>query len=507
MLSAIVLKFKSTYAHITLNRVTVAFFLFSFVHCFAQGIIQSFLYSLDSDYSNVVTQIVREADIPLQNITYIKGSSNHYTLRMCIDIPYGQSPNPCFIAFHSGIDDRNNSEAAAVKDSLSSHSIFQDLSKGFTLSKGPNGGVTFQSDNANPVSLNQQCARILVYPQQVLKNSVREDLTFILMQFWLFGVSIFAVSQSSIPHTLTALGTRFLITSWSVYIVTFRTNNQGIIFHQLVSAPGTPCGVELFPTYFGMRHAYDIADAVLSCSGLLFSILLSWNLLKVYNAQSFKRLGAPEHIIRIYKFFMAVQACLQLEVFVLMAATRNKHNLRSHPRLQCIDYRHHGTRSPVDHFGMVWCQKESKAMLGSFLGIAFFIVAGWAIMFYSIVYRWSFVEWPYLGCFTVASFVLMIASAILGTICWRNFGKGLAQYLHAEAALASSNFSSEVFDHSDVEKSGNYYAYDEPEYPMPTFQSPSPQHSRGDSTGSAAAGMPAPVRGPPPIYDRPYNAF
>ncbi|KAJ7145854.1 hypothetical protein C8R44DRAFT_756050 [Mycena epipterygia] len=512
------LNLKSTYAQITLNRVTVAFFLFSLVHCFSQGIIHSFLFSIDSEFAGMVTKIVHAAEIPLKNMTYLEGSSNQYLLRMCNNIPYELSASPCMVIFQSGHNIGNETEAADASRSLS---IVQDFSQGFSISTNTtnNGsGVTLQSDTADPVPLDEQCTQILVYPQQVLQNSVREDTTFIFMQFWLFGVSLFAVSQSSVPHTLTAFGTRVLLTSWSVYIASFRTNNQKTIFHQLVSAAGTPCGVELFPTYFGMRRAYDIADAVLSCTALLLSGLLSWNLLKVYNAQSFKRVGAPDHIIRIYKFFMAVQACLQLEVFVLMAATGLWLNVLTTTSIreisehtQIYDALILSTAIlaiPWIALGWYGIRRENKLMVTSFLAIAFFFIIGWSIMFYSIVYRWTFVQWPYLGCFTVASFVLLTASAILGLICWRNFDKGLAQYLHAEAALASSNFAPEVFEHSDVEKSGGVYPYNynEPEFPMPTFQStPRRLYSGSGPLASDADAAPilAPVRGPPPVYDKP----
>ncbi|KAJ7160793.1 hypothetical protein C8R46DRAFT_1353541 [Mycena filopes] len=527
MLSYISTKLKSTYAHVTLNRVTVAFFLFSLIHCFAQGVIQSFLFSVDSEFANLVTRIVQTAEIPVQDITYLEGSSNHLTLRMCTDIPYSQAikTKNCTIVFQSGVDDETATPDVVEQATVKSQSIFQDLSAGFALSKvrdsvGNVTGVTFQpvavptalqSKAASSVLLNKQCTQILVYPQQVLQNSVREDITFVFLQFWLLGVSLFAVGQSSVPHILTALGTRFLITSWSAYIVIYRTNNQASTFRQIVSTAGTPCGVELFPTYFSTRLAYNIADLVLSCSALMLSGLLSWNLLKVYNAQSFKRVGAPEHVIRLYKYFMAVQAVLQLEVFVLVAATSLWVAVLTGTGITKISQ--HNTVYigliiattvlvlPWIALGWYGVRREQKRMMISFLAIAFFFMCGWGIMFYSIVYRWSFVQWPYLGCFTVASFILIIASMILGTICWRNFDLGLAEYLNAESALASLNFAPEVFAHRDVEKSGHYYEYDEPEFPMPTFKSSMSKES--DSDGFRIA---APVRGPPPVYDRPYNA-
>jgi len=511
--------YKSTYAAITLNRVTVAFFLFSLVHCFSQGIIQSFLYSSDRGFEEVVTQIVRAAQIPLENMTYLEGSPNHWTLRMCNNIPHGQPRNPCMVIFQSGVN--VNVEPDAVEsDTKESISILQDYSQGFAVSTTLNSagnvsGVEVQSSAAASVFLSLQCAQILVYPQQILQDSVREDMTFIFFQFWLLGVSVFAVSRGSIPHMITALGSRFLIAAWSAYIVIYRTPNQRETFQEMVSAPGTPCGVELFPTYFGTRYAYNIADVVLSFTSLLLSGLLSWNLLKVYRAQSFKRVGAPEHVLHIYKFFMAVQAVLQLEVFVLVAATSLWVDVLARTAIRKIS-----THTPIYDaliiattilvipwiaLGWYGVRREQKSLIISFLGIAFFFVSGWAIMFYSIVYRWSFVQWPYLGCVTVASFILIFTSMILGTICWRNFDKGLAQYLNAEDALADSNFAPEVFQHSDVEKSGeksgDFYAYDEPDFPMPTFHSGSDETTRNDGSR-----IPGPVRGPPPAYDKPYVA-
>jgi hypothetical protein len=75
-------------------------------------------------------------------------------------------------------------------------------------------------------------------------------------------------------------------------------------------------------------------------------------------------------------------------------------------------------------------RREKSKMIISFLAIAFFFISGWAIMFYSIVYRWcvesipvcrrclisfyrSFLQWPYLGCFTVASFILILSVLFL----------------------------------------------------------------------------------------------
>lgn len=64
----------------------------------------------------------------------------------------------------------------------------------------------------------------------------------------------------------------------------------------------------------------------------------------------------------------------------------------------------------------------------TFLVIGFIFIAGWSVMFYSQVYRWQFVQFPFFACITLEAFIVMIASCVLGAVCWRNFDKGLAHY-------------------------------------------------------------------------------
>lgn len=50
------------------------------------------------------------------------------------------------------------------------------------------------------------------------------------------------------------------------------------------------------------------------------------------------------------------------------------------------------------------------------------------MMFYSRVYRFTFVDWPFFGCMTVTSFVALISSTGFAFVCLRHYGKGLAQW-------------------------------------------------------------------------------
>ena len=67
-------------------------------------------------------------------------------------------------------------------------------------------------------------------------------------------------------------------------------------------------------------------------------------------------------------------------------------------------------------------------MMIAFLLVGSLFIAGWSVMFYSMIYRFTFVDWPLFGSVTVASFVVMILSMVFGLACRANFGKGLMDY-------------------------------------------------------------------------------
>ncbi|KAL4249726.1 hypothetical protein ABKN59_006531 [Abortiporus biennis] len=95
-------------------------------------------------------------------------------------------------------------------------------------------------------------------------------------------------------------------------------------------------------------------------------------------------------------------------------------------------------------------KRENRIAMGVFLGLCFTYVACWGIMFYSQVYRWTWIQWPFFACMTVTSFIVFIGSGVLGIICWLNFNNGLAQYLRAEESLAKADFAPSRFS-TDLE--------------------------------------------------------
>ena len=87
---------NAQYLRITLNWVTTSFFLFSFVHCFAQGTLQSFLFSADDDWGSFTTAIVDHAQINSTAFVQYTGRHGQYSLELCSQVPVmGGEPNPC----------------------------------------------------------------------------------------------------------------------------------------------------------------------------------------------------------------------------------------------------------------------------------------------------------------------------------------------------------------------------------------------------------------------------
>lgn len=71
---------------------------------------------------------------------------------------------------------------------------------------------------------------------------------------------------------------------------------------------------------------------------------------------------------------------------------------------------------------------RARIWMAIFIGMAGVMIAGWASMFASDVFRWSFLAWDFFAFMTVAAGVLLAAAMGLGIACRLNFGKGLPEY-------------------------------------------------------------------------------
>jgi len=512
---SITTKINAAFLRITLTRISALFFLFSFVHCFAQGILQASIFAEDQDFQTVVDHVLTAADIPERDVPWLTGPGyGNYNLKICTDIPLGKGPFPfCDTVFASGQQGPFN----VTGFRRSEPEIFARATVESQMSVGPayNNestlvGVQVSNGVDAPKVLDLQCTRVLLYLDKMLDDTKREAIALIFLQFWFFIMSLIAVTYDSIPHTLAVLLGRSLILFWSSFAFRREWFHEDE-YNTMVLGPESPCGYDLFPGYFARRFAFELPDLLLNCTAFLISLYLSLRLLKMYREQQFTSMGAPPTIQNMYKYFMATMACLQLSVFVLLTAmilwanelmsTAVSHiSLYTHTELFVIIF---SSALVVPWLSMGWyaITREHKVWMSIYLSLGLIFVGGWAGMFDSEVYRFSLQEWSFMSTATALSFVNMVASLILGVICYRNFGQGFSSYLHAVDALDRSNFIPEVFE-KDVEKGMSKadaaaFGDQETKYYAPSLQSdgtyvPTPLHSAG--------AYEHPVSPPLPVY-------
>lgn len=457
----------AVYSRITFSRFTISFFVFSLIYCLTQGILQSTLHGDDFDHrrllSTLVEPVLSLSEKNMRNLTFFTGSQGKWRLETCSDVPHAlvlgpkaKQEYPCMSVFESAMVYDNAPEKTRTLDwgSVMMATLERNID---TVPYEPGVSIT-SSPHRNTTTLSRQCVQTLYLPKETLNNARREDIALICLQFWLFAISVIAVVNDSVPHLLTVLFTRTFVTGWSAYTV-WRSFRDQAMLEEVFMNPGTPCSIDLFSAYFKRRIPLQISDLVLSSTGLMIFTFLTVMLLKAYSAESIRCVGAPEHINRINKYFLALLACLQLEAFTLTTGLGlwidtllNTAIGRVTPLMKIYTGAFVGTMLILPIWitvGWIATKRERRWMMHMFLALSFGILAGWMIMFYSIVYRWSFLQWPFLGCYTVASQTLVFASLLLGLVCRINFGKGHAEYLQAEEALSSLNFTREVFTRNE----------------------------------------------------------
>lgn len=183
----------------------------------------------------------------------------------------------------------------------------------------------------------------------------------------------------------------------------------------------------------------------------------------------FQRVGAPDHVIRLYRLFLGFFTCLQLAVYLLLTSIALWVDQLVNGAIARISS-HTAVYIGLFVFTLValipWLasgwravRKELRRALYVFLGIGGIYLVGWALMYYSLVFRWTWLQWPFFASTTVAAQLVLLASVVLGGLCSRGFGQGLRHYLHVTAVLAKDDFEPEVFDNTmrgngDMEKGG-----------------------------------------------------
>ena len=67
-------------------------------------------------------------------------------------------------------------------------------------------------------------------------------------------------------------------------------------------------------------------------------------------------------------------------------------------------------------------------MICAFFALGLVILAALSSMFASVLYRWTFQNFPFFANMTITAFVFLVSTLALAVACRINFGKDLPQY-------------------------------------------------------------------------------
>jgi len=314
----------------------------------------------------------------------------------------------------------------------------------------------------------ESCLWTLNYPVYVLHNTQREDIVFIAFQFWVLGMSVVALLNESIPHMFASLLTHMMATAWAGFQV-YNTANFRKEFNTII-VNGACVGTNLLPTYWEERSRAELPSLVLNIVAMFLSCFLTWNLIKLFGWQTFKRVGASITINRVYKivlilsiviqlslFFMAVTVCLWIDQLLNSVIGDLVDFLTLYKITSAITL---ALLLPWLMTGWFAVRRELRAPMFAFLILSFLYLGGWFVMLFSTTFRWTFVTWQFFSVMASASVFLTLVSIILGVVCRYNFGKGLLRYLNAHQYLSADDNPCQ-HHYSDMEKL-DFFLHDQP---------------------------------------------
>ncbi|KAF7320177.1 B-block-TFIIIC domain-containing protein [Mycena kentingensis (nom. inval.)] len=333
-----------------------------------------------------------------------------------------------------------------------------------------------------PLWLDNGCMWSLNWPVSILDNTKREDIVFIAFQFWVLGMSIVALLNESMPHVIASLLTHVLATAWSGFQISQTAAFRGNFNHLITKGAcnGVP---SLLPTYWEDRARAEVPTLALNALGLVVSSVLTWKLVKLFGWQTFKRVGASLTIKRVYHLVLFFSIVLQLGLF-FMGATVSLfldqliNGWAGHMAWYSVLYKAMFIVTgllliPWLVSGWYSVRREKRWGMVFFLAISLWYLAGWAVMFLSTTFRWTFETWNFFAIVASFSIFFSLLAFLLGVVCRYNFGKGLLRYLNTEESLPGDDFE-RVVSPTDEKVS------------FPTSEKPVPTYSATFGSGSEA---------------------
>ncbi|KAF9243845.1 hypothetical protein BU15DRAFT_71961 [Melanogaster broomeanus] len=549
-------KLKLFWDRITLSRTASFYFAFSVLHCVVQIVFQVQAFKINVQAANFLASITEQGQTVDPDAFYVLGND----LRLCDRVPTSFSTSSCQVIWDGLVGNNTLVPTSHVDYVANTTASRPDTLKyvANSTSTNPPSPISTPAHNIQTVEvngmvqvvvnglgwnnetavLNRQCLWALGWPVQmcvfsILDASLAERafllafaipnekmLAFVAFQIWVMGMSIVALLNESVPHTIAALLTHLVATGWAGFQIFNTAQFRGDFAR--VTTNGACHPINLLPSYWQSRAAAEIPSLVLNAVALLVSAYLSWRLAKLFGWQTFKRVGASLTISRIYKFVLTLSIVIQLSLFFIVTSIAlwldQLWNGAIGHLADTAVYKPSLIITLILLFpwltlGWFSVRRERRREMLVFLIMCLGYLGGWGAMFASTAFRWTYMTWTFFGLMTTASVFLTLVSFILGIICRINFGKGLPQCLNAQGPLPGDDFEPVTFG-SDPEKVA-FPSSDNPTFSVafgseqqipPLSQTPAPSTWQR-AVRSMRMSSQSSLQRPSPVKTRPPSAY
>ncbi|KAH9982718.1 hypothetical protein BGW80DRAFT_1161076 [Lactifluus volemus] len=304
--------------------------------------------------------------------------------------------------------------------------------------------------NGQNVTLDHKCLVALNWPLQTLRNTKREDFTFLAFQIWVLGMSLVALLNESIPHIIAALLTHLSATAWGGFqFYNIRMFHQG--YTRLVTHGA--CGVDILPHYWKPSITAEAASLIFNVAALILSCFLSFRIVKLFGWQTFKRVGASRTINRIYKLVLILSTVIQLTLFFVVTTAAIWIDQLYNGAIALLTTQANSNLYQallvlvlvllipwLSRHGWFAARLELRFPMMVFLSLSALYLFGLGLMFTSTTFRWTFVTWGFFGAITFVSGLLILVGLVVGIMCRMNSARVYLSIVSASMCLCGIFF-------------------------------------------------------------------
>ncbi|KAK7440053.1 hypothetical protein VKT23_017304 [Stygiomarasmius scandens] len=438
-------KIKLVYTRITLTKWTTLYFFLALLYCLVLVTLQGITVSENAKAVHIINGLLDTGDVARDCLVVRNGN----TLEMCKDIP-SQSDADCSVVQGTNLFSR-------VEIALEHQLQSRDLQT-------------------------EACLQSLIWLNDTIRDSIREDIVTLIFHIWLFLLSFVAILNESLPHLGAALAGHVLVTAWAGY--RFRNSQRQQELYNFFIVRG-PCQNDFLGNWWKLRLDHTIPVIIINVVVFLLITFLSVKLYNVYAKQSFKRVGASPQTHTVYKLVLGLSVCLQLAGFFTVASTGmwiDKASTGDIRRVAKHLVLYRTVFSIMAVLEIPWVilgwrsvRREQRWQFTVFWIISLLLLISASAIFASPLYMFIFQTWPFFANMTIVSYVLIVVTTALGLICRLHFGKGLPQFLRETEDLEGVDFTP-VYISTDIpsspdEKTSRSEIHSAVELPKSTYQS------------------------------------